>query len=231
MQRKAKQRSYLLVRSLFSTLIFLISGCVDIDNPNISVVDFRSEVRFMNLAVGVGAATEIRIDNVNYGRVNFEEAGPYVDIPSGSRILRIAYDGVTDSLQKFFETDRKTTLFIVGDSTAREHPSAIERYIFEAPGVADTALVRVFHGSPDVGGLSIAAEDTAGTISLTTDLRYRLATGYSKLSPGSSYSFLIMEGSDTLFNSIEYQFTSNKRYTIVIYDMKASIKQKLFEDD
>lgn len=218
------------VVALMSLILAPIWGCVEIDSPNFSTKDYRSLVRFTNLAVGVGTATNIRIDSDTYGSVNFAEAGPYKDIPSGQRYISISYGGVTDTMRKTFETDRKGTLFMVGTASEREYLFLNERYVFESPGAADGALVRFFHASPDVGNVTVSTSVAGRTEQLVTGLGHKKDTGYLKLSP-LNYTLSVISGADTLLRNISYQFASNKRYTLVIYDLKSSIKQKRFEDD
>ena len=212
-------------------LLLFLPGCVDLDTTNIDTKDYRSQVRFANLAVGVGDATSIRIDGEAYGSVAFAEAGAYKDIPAGSRSLSIVFSQIPETTYtKVFETDRKGTMFIVGSGPTVEHLFAIERYLFEAPGVSDGALVRVFHASPDVGSLRVAGSASGSPDYLTTGLPYKSATGYAKVAP-SSYIFTLTSGADTLFKNVTYQFASNKRYTLTLFNRKAVLQQKLFVDD
>lgn len=203
---------------------------MDLDTTNIPTKDYRSYVRFANLAVPLGPATSIQIDTDAYGSVNAGEAGSYRNIQSGVRRLIVVYGLTADSLLKNFETERKATVFALGDSSLREYLVFNERYIYEPPGAADGALLRVVHASPNVGALQVKATLTGTTTTVTSGLAYKQASAYSKLN-AVTYSFTITSGTDTLFVNVGYQFDVSKRYTLAVFDRRASIQQRRFEDD
>lgn len=211
-------------------ILSLFAGCVDVNSSNFNVTDYRTTVRFSNLATGVGTATSIRIDNNAYGSVAFGEAGVYKDIPSGLRTLTINYLGTADTLTKSFEIQRKATLFIVGTNALRAYILANERYLYDPPGASDGALVRFFHASPDFGTVSISVASGTQTLTSASDLSYQNASAYVRLAPGNPRVYVI-SGSDTLLRIANYQFVSNKRYTIAVFGLKAAVQMNRFEDD
>lgn len=229
--KSKRQFTLLLLFLIWSVSSLCHFACVDINTTNISPKDYRSQVRFANLAPDVGSATSIRIDGEAYGSLAFGEGGSYKDISAGFRKLSIAFSQVAEtSYTKIFETDRKGTMFIVGGGSPVEQLFATERYIFEAPGVSDGALVRVFHASPDAGTLRVTVKANGPPLALASGLGYKNATAYLKLIALSD-TLTAISGTDTLVKNVVYQFASNKRYTIAVYDRKKSIKHKIFVDD
>jgi hypothetical protein len=215
----------------FTYVILLgLAGCVDVNSSNFNVTDYRSTVRFSNLAIGAGTATNIRIDNDPYGNVAFGEAGLYKDIPSGLRTLTINTAGTVDTVTKNFESQRKSTLLIAGTNSARAYLLVNERYLYEPAGVSDGALVRFIHASPDLGTVSIAVAFGTQTLASASGLSYQNASAYVKLTPGTPTVYVI-SGVDTLLRNANYPFVSNKRYTIAIFGLKAAVQMSRFEDD
>lgn len=228
---KSITSDWALLLLTWSSFSIFLAGCVDINTANISTKDYRSQVRFVNLADSAGTATSIRIDSDEYGSVAFGDGGGYKDIPAGLRSLSFIFSQAPETtFARTFETDRKGTCFIVRGDSAVEYLFATERYIFESPGVTDTALIRVLNASPDVGVIHVTATPAGPPITLANALAFRTTTDYQKVA-ASSYTLLAISGPDTLVNNAVVQFDSNKRYTIALYDRKTTIKQKQFVDD
>lgn len=222
---------------LATGLTFAVWSCVDVNNTNISVVDYKTQANFVNLAIGLGTA-EVRLDGQSIGSADFAGEIPgssqYVAVSSGSRVLRIKYSGGTapaDTVTFTFATDLKGRVFMNGDVTARSYVFASERAIYQASGLSDTVLLRTFHASPDVGNISIVATSGGKDSTIISGLAYAKGSGYFKFPATSSYTFTVISGTDTLFKNISFAVAAGKRYTAAIYDIRASIKQKLFTDD
>jgi len=220
-------------KNVFGALVVILLGlvsCVDINKTNIPPgIDYRTMARFAHFAVGVGAAN-ITLDETAVGSVNFGAETAYGDYPAGTRVMKVTYSAARDTVKKAFETDRKVTVFIVGDATARDYIVANERYIFAAKGVKDSALVRVFNASPDAGNVNLTAVAGTTTASLASNLAFKKASAYAKVVAGT-YQLTAVAGSDTLFKNVSQAFAALQRYTIAVYDQKASIKQKVLVDD
>lgn len=76
--------------SLLAILITIVA-CVDINDQNIYLQDYGSEVRFVNLSP-LGTANADLIDiNMAFGSLDPGEFSEYKEIPSGSRDLKVVY--------------------------------------------------------------------------------------------------------------------------------------------
>lgn len=194
--------------------IFLVS-CVDIDNPNISTQDYQSEVRFANLASLGSATVEVTDINVSYGAVASGEASNYRTIEAGSRKVTVDFaDGVEKSSTIIFSTDRKGTVFILGDTSGTRLVNSVERYIFDDPTNADSSMVRVLNGLPGFDAVSITVVGEEDDFA-DADLAYGDGSSYRTL-PAGDYAVTVDTSGVALFSDT-LALGANRRYTVAVY--------------
>lgn len=210
---------------LFVFVLFV--SCVDIDSPNISTQDYQSEVRFANLSSLGSATVQVTDVNVSYGIITSGEASDYKGFDAGSRAITVGFSdtGVDTAFKIIFSTDKKGTVFILGDTSGSRFVNAVERYMFDDPTNADSALVRVLNGLPAFDAVTITVVGDSSDFT-AADLSYGDRNSYQTVFPGDYIVSVDTSGvvviSDTLI------LAGNKRYTLAVYGTD-SVKE--FVDD
>jgi hypothetical protein len=217
--------------SVVTILCCVVAGCLDMETTNLPATDYRSYIRFINLAVPAGPITNLQVDNASIGPVAVGDAGAHNNLPAGWRFLRASFSSMTDTLTRKFETDAQGTMFILGDATSRTYHFCFERYSYQQPVLSGEALVRVYHAIPDAGELTVIATANSSSITLAENLGYGMPGGYVSVRPPATLILIGIAGSDTLFRDVSCQTTLPKRYTVTVYDSTARVTVKLLEDD
>lgn len=232
-------KTKLLVAFGIITVVF-IAGCVDTNvNPIPDSIDYSSQIKVVNLVSGAGDAT-LSLNGQSLGTAAFGTEVPassgFLTIPAGSKTLTATYSvaGGNETYQFATATEYKIRAFLVGTSAASEVVLFHQRYIWQTKDSdygktlfpADTGWVAFFNGSPDavLNTVSINGDETdLGGLSAGNGYKY------IKL-PAGAYTFEVTYN-DTLSTSFTYDVASKGRYTAVIYDASASIKNAVFVDD
>jgi|MDSZ01.2.fsa_nt_gb hypothetical protein len=204
---------------------FFFSGCIELDKTLIEPIDYKAEARFINLS-SLGSAT-VKLTDVgaSFGSLGAGEASTYEEIDAGSRTLEIQFSdsGVDTTLQMVFVTEKKGTVFMLGDtSSGLKLANVQERYTFGDPTKADTVLVRVLNGSVAFADLSVSASGTSSSFSAAAS--YGSASSYSAVLPGE-YAFDIAVSDSTVMTDT-LTLSGSARYTVAIYS-----QVKVFQDD
>ncbi len=227
-------------------LAFFIVGCVDTSvQPIPSSFNFRSEVALVNFAEGVGAAdfsmSTANGETISFGTLGFGEASSaFLDVPAGSKTLKFN----SESYKFNTEIDKKIRLFVVGTSADRKVVKFTQRYTFQTADdpsnnflyPENMAGIALANGSSDavVTKIHAVSSDVDTMISLPSPLELGDIASYRYLKAGTYTLEIIAEGSagDTVITSFQTPSLSSKgRYTAAIYDVKASLKNKVFTDD
>ncbi len=237
------KKSYIRILLLFGmALIFSIVGCVDTSvQPIPSTIDYRSEVKVVNFAQGVGSADFVLRNadgtTLQFGTIPFGDednaASSFMDVPAGSKTLSFN----SESFQFSVEVDKKVRLFVVGPSSDRSVVKMTQRYLFQTKDDQndlfrpDTAAVAFFNGSVDVtvDAIHAVSADVDTTLEFSTPVELGDAVPYRYLKAGS-YSMEVIAGEDTVA-TFQANLESQKRYTAAIYDTQANLKSKVFTDD
>ncbi len=168
----------------------------------------------------------------------------YQDVPAGSKAIVVSYTSAAkDTFKLTTDTDYKMRLFIIGDNSAggRSVVKSTERYIFQTPGSSSGAKlfpdgygwVRFFNGSPDVGTVGDVVVK-GGKLDTTFSVSAGFGKGsasYLKLASGTAYSFTVRSSAKDTLTTFSQTPASKGRYTAIIYDAKASLKNKVLTDD
>lgn len=237
---KIPYKRLLLTMSIW-TVVF-IAGCVDTSvQPIPSSIDYKSQIKIVNLVSGAGTAT-LTLNDQSLGSVDFGSEIPgtqsgFLSVPAGSKTLSASFtSAASKSFQFAATTDYKIRIFLVGTAASNDLVSNSQRYIWQTKDSdngkalfpADTGWVAFFNGSPDAILDSVTINGTT-LIGFDSPLAMGKGAGYVKLKSGS-YSFDVLYN-DSLHVTFNYNLESKGRYTAVIYDAAASIRNAVFVDD
>lgn len=226
---------------VLSGLVFLAGGCVDVDQPNVSTVDYRAFMRVVNVAA---VAATVTVDGATVASsLTTGNATNYVDLPAGSRKFAFAVGSARDTFNVGITPDSRWSYYVSSDpgNTTGLYVRSGERNTFEAPP-ANVALVRLLSMSADTaatitGGLRMVISYTRTDTAATKDSSFTgIAAGVgTKFISGNfnapiSYTVVGAQG-DTLRNRINAGITSAGRYTIVMYGTRVSPLSKVFKED
>ena len=236
---KIPYKRLLLIMSIW-TVVF-ITGCVDVSvQPIPNSINYSSQIKVVNLVSGAGTAT-LTLNGQSLGSVDFgsEVPGPqlaFLTIPAGSKTLSASFaSAASKDFQFAATTDYKIRIFLVGTAASNDLVTNSQRYIWQTKdsdnGKAlfppDTGQVAFFNGSPDAVLNSVTINGT--TIIFDSPLEMGDGAPYIMLKSGS-YSFNVLYN-DSLHTTFDYNLGAKDRYTAVIYDAAASIKNTIFVDD
>ena len=235
--RIAYKTKLLMVMSI-CTLAFIVS-CVDLSvQPIPNSINYSSQIKIVNLVSGAGTAT-LTMNGQSLGTLDFgsETPGSFLAITSGSKTLNASFaSAASKDFQFAAATDYKGRLFLVGTAASNDLVINYQRYIWQTPGSAngqslfpaDTGQVAFFNGSPDAILSSVTIDDTT-TIEFESPLEMGDVTTYMMLKSGN-HSFNVLYN-DSLHATFDYDLVAKGRYTAVIYDEVASIKNAVYIDD
>lgn len=233
-------KTKLLLAISICTMIFAV-GCVDVSvQPIPNSINYSSQIKVVNLVSGAGTAT-LTLNGQSLGLVDFgsEVPGPqsaFLTIPAGSKTLSASFaSAASKDFQFAATTDYKIRIFLVGTAASNDLVTNSQRYIWQTKdsdnGKAlfppDTGQVAFFNGSPDAVLNSVTINGT--TITFDSPLEMGDGAPYIMLKSGS-YSFNVLYN-DSLHTTFDYNLGAKDRYTAVIYDAAASIKNAVFVDD
>ena len=241
------KNSYIRILLTFGmSLAFLMVGCVDTSvQPIPTTLNYRSQVKIVNLAPDVASAdfsmTTHAGETISFGTIAYgdESAGAFKDVPAGSKELQFN----SESLKVNTEVDKKMRLFVVGaNSTDRNIIKVNQRYTFQTKDDptnsslyrADTAAIAFANGSSDLAITKIQAVSADADTTLAIALGYGNVANHQYIKAGDYTINIISKtaaGNDTVMTSFQATLAAKGRYTAVVYDNKASLKNKVFTDD
>jgi len=220
--------------------VLVMSGCVDVNQPNVGTMDFRSLARLVNLAKGTSMS--VTIDGTSIvSALAYGNASNYFDLPAGYRKFVFSYGGIVDSVSQSLASEWKYSIFSIYDpgagDVARTYVFATERYTFDTELPANTARVRFLQFSSDTSQairngltmtLSYGSRDT-----VFQGLKFKSITPYVDILTSSfpvRYTIVDAAG-DTLANHADAQVVGAGRYSIVVYGSKTGFQKNVFKED
>lgn len=232
-------KTKLLLAISICTVVF-IAGCVDTSVQSIpDRIDYSSQIKIVNLVSGAGTAT-ITLNGQSIGTADFGSEVPgttgFLTIPSGNKTLNASF-ATAQSKDYLFAaaTEYKLRVFLVGTAASNDLVANYQRHIWQTPGSAngnalfpaDTGQVTFFNGSPDavLNSVTINGDITE----FDSPLEMGDGTVYLRVGSGAA-SFDVLYN-DSLHVTFNHDLMSKGRYTAVIYDAAASIKNAVFVDD
>ncbi len=223
---------FLLV--LWAGLIFIIPGCVDTSVQTIpSSIHYESQVSFVNLVTGVGAADfTINGQAVNIG---FGEESGVLTVPSGSKNIPVTFASGSPVTYSFsLETENKFRVFMVGTDSASDVVKMNLRTTFGTVSTnPDSALVAFFNGSPGAAldGITMVAGTDTQAVSFDSPVAYGEFSSLMTFAPGNyTVGFAY---NDSLSTSIGFTLnvSAAAKYTAPTYDTPSNMKLKVLTDN
>ena len=225
--------------------VLLSTSCVDTGVQSIpDSITYYSQLKITNLIPGASSAS-LTLNGQTLGSVNFgnETPGPqsaFLTIPSGNKTLIANFGGaLTDTFKFAATTEYKIRVFLIGATRPYELVANSQRYIWQTKDSdqgkslfpPDTGQVALFNGSPDVLLNSITFNGTSDTLTVEFDSPLALGdgSGYTKIKSGA-YNVDVVYN-DSMQVSFTNTFAAKGRYTAVIYDLVANLKNAIFIDD
>ncbi len=226
---KGKFIPYLILFSfLFFAYLITGSGCINIDNPVVQPVDYRSLVKFVNLKPDV--TIKVNVDGSDLvSSLAFGDTSRYFDLPAGSRVFVFT---AGDTIRRSLESEKKYSVFYVGrgsDSVL----FAAERNTFDEPYPSGKALVRFLNLSPDLGDAEVVVNFMVkdSTVDSTfSSIAFRGGTPYLEIA-SFPVKYTVISGTDTLVKLWDPGISGAGRYSVVVYGLKANLQKKLFKED
>jgi hypothetical protein len=209
----------------------VLGGCVNVNDPQLHPIDYRSTVRFVDLANYSTAMT-----------VSFMGQSSYYDMPAGTRLFWYSYGTPKDTFKLAFNRDTKYTLFSAFDASngdaARTYMLAFERLTSASPFPSDSQLVRFANFSSDTAlsvDNSLVFHFTYGTTDKATDaMAFSSLSGYYKAAASASNGFYAVSDAtgDTVLAPTALPAAAG-RYTVAFFGNRAAStwQAKVFQED
>jgi hypothetical protein len=217
-------------------LTFYIIGCVETDNPAISTVDQRTNVKFVNLS-NLGASMNVNVDGNSVAAVSYGAASSYLDLAAGTRTFVFAYSTKTDTVQRALDPNAKFSVFCVyeplnGD-LVRTYYFSMERQTYSGTVtyIPQKVLVRFLNLTNDT-----AATNVNVVLSDTSDHTATIPSGgnttYIQSDLSANPSFVINgRFNNTLVTKTD--LSAEGRYAVVLSGNKLanSLHATVFKED
>ena len=231
---------------LSAVLALYLGGCVEVNNPDISPINFQSTLRFVDLANMSGSSMVVNIDKSASAIVSvaFQGSSPYISIPSGTRFFSFAYGATNDTLRQPLTPNYKYTFFSVYEPTngdaARTYALVAERNTYTGTKAfpSGSQLVQFFNMSSDTtptvsGGLTFHLMTATWDTSNASPVGFAGASPYWSAATASSPEFMVVgSAGDTLITATAVG-AGDGRYGIVFSGSKkaSSWSAKVFKED
>jgi hypothetical protein len=230
---------------LSAVLALYLVGCVEVNNPNITPINFQSSVRFVNLA-NTGNSMVVNVDKSGTATatVAFQAASAYYSLPSGSRFFSFTYGATNDTLRTPLTPDYKYTYFSVFEPTngdaARTYALVAERNTYTGTKAfpAGSQKVQFFNMSSDTtptvsGGLTFHLMTATWDTSNASALGFNSASPYWSAPTANSPQFMVVgSAGDTLIPATPVG-AGDGSFGVVFSGSKAanSWSAKVFKED
>jgi hypothetical protein len=231
-----------LASLFFVGLVVSMFGCLNVNQTNVPVTNFTSNVMFVDLA-----NTSNMVATYDSGTVAASLAygnhSAYVIMPAGSRKMVFEYGtAAADTFRRSFSPYGQYTYYSVfepanGD-VARTYVLTEQSYDFPTAtaGVLDTALVRFSNLSSDtVASFADGLDFLLRGNSVATGVAFGGTTSYVEVPAGSSSYEVFASDADTtggtpLVATTSVTLQSQGRYSIVVYGNHATIKNLVLQE-
>ncbi len=217
-----------------AVLALYLGGCVEVNNPEFSPTDFRSIVKFVNLA-NTGSSMVVNIDKSTTATatVAFQGASSYLSLPSGTRFFSFTYGAANDTLRQPLTPNYKYTFFSVYEPTngdaARTYVRASERttYTGAVASVAGAQLVRFYNMSSDTavevsGGLTFHLITASSDTSNQSPLSFMGNSAYYSAPTAGSPQFTVVGSDGSTLVAATAVGSGDGRFGVVFSGSKAA---------
>ncbi|NIV94892.1 DUF4397 domain-containing protein [candidate division KSB1 bacterium] len=228
----------ILTGTALCTLLLFLAGCSDVPSTAPEFPDFRTQTRFINVAVDVGDVElfmELAAETGDFSSlasIEMEGNTSYMDLPAGNRRLFVTSGGTMvdeDTTRLSLETDAKTTIVVLPKPTAadRRFANFRERRVFD-PLPAGTGQVRFINASIETGSFVIF--DTNADTVVVSNLARAGNTGYRNFSGSFTFGVAATDTTEVLTTE-QVDVGNGQRFTFVILGDEANLGLKSFQDD
>lgn len=229
-------------------LTFYIVGCLDVNNANVSPIDLRATVKFVNFA-HFGSSMTVTVNKTFAATVNYDSLSTYLDLPAGTDSLFFRYSATTDTLVRALDPDKKCTIYSVFDSTngdtARAYIVEYERQTYggSVRFVPDSVLVRFLNLTRDTAytgptGIEfhVLTGPTADSVAHDTSrsaVTFAGATPYYQASISKFPRYMIISDRGDVLTPSTPIPSAEGRYAIVLSGSSSAgtLKIKVFKED
>jgi hypothetical protein len=227
-------------------LAFYVPGCVNVDDANVSTVDLRTQIRFVNLA-NTGSLMDVAVDGSAVATVDYSLGSAYMSLPAGTRSFAFTYGSALDTMHRAIDPNIQCTFYAVFESAngdaSRSYLLVNERqtYAGTVATIPGHAIVRFINFSNDTSTtgpdgaefhLTYVTPDTVEHDTSMSALTFKSATPYYDvaLSDGPQYHILSSRG-DTV--NAAGSLTTEGRFSIVLFGSRtaSTMQVKVFTED
>jgi hypothetical protein len=231
-------------------LIFYVGGCVNVNNPDVSTVDYRALVKFVNLSK-IGTGINVNVDgSAIVSSLTYTSYSAYQDLASGTRLFSFTYAGTSPAIQDTFHysvaPNYKFTYFFVSDPTAgdltRNYFLIPERQTYSGivAYVPNNILVRFINFSNDTsasvnGGVQFHL--IYSTTDTTTDLLvFKGVSPYYQVALSNSANYLVMSADTSIHTPLIPSTpvsTTQGRFSVVLYGFQGThtLQTQVYKED
>ncbi len=215
-------------------LTFYVPGCVNVDNADVSTVDLRTQIRFVDLA-RTGSDMIVAVDGSAQPPVTYGLASDYMSLPAGTRNFAFTYGTALDTMRKAIDPNIQCTFYSAyepanGDA-GRAYLLVNERqtYAGTIATVPGHVIVRFINLSNDTAAtgpdgaefhLTWVTPDTVAHDTSASALTFKSATPYyeAAIADGPQYQILSSRGETVNASAL----TTAGRFSIVLYGSRAA---------
>jgi hypothetical protein len=221
-------------------LTFYIIGCVETDNPAISTVDQRTNVKFVNLS-NLGASMNVNVDGNSVAAINYGAASSYLDLAAGTRTFVFAYGTKSDTVQRALDPNAKFSVFSVyeplnGD-LVRTYYFSMERQTYSGsvtyvPGAVLVRFLNLTNDTTTTNAKFIVSDTVTATHDSLTTITNGGNSVYIQMSLSASPNFVIQgRFNNTLV--AKTQLSAEGRYAVVLSGnmLANSLHATVFKED
>ncbi len=177
-------------------LSVIVWSCVDVNNSNVpSSINYRSLIRFVNLAGDAPSSGTVSVDGSSVGSISYGGSTAYLDLPAGSRTL--GYSGASQLVS--FASDGQFTVVVHSLSGTDRFLRLDEGYTFKSNsvGLADTTQIRFVNSAVGFAPNLIFREDSLTGTDVAGSVAFLRNQPYTLVGAGSHTYYAISNGGYT----------------------------------
>ncbi|MGC8594536.1 MAG: hypothetical protein ACP5US_00530 [Candidatus Kryptoniota bacterium] len=224
-----------LVYLLALGLIVSMVGCINVNDANVPVTDYRSLVKFVNLA-NTGSSMAVAVDGNSVATVNYGAASDTINLPSGTRLFKFTYGSAFDTLRTALKSQYAYIAYAVSDPSVGVNKASYyffaDRYIFSTGGVKDSVLVSFVNMSPDTagnisGGVNFIVTIGTKDSTVATGVLLGKQTANVKVAASANPKYTITDANGSTLTGMDHVSLNGQalgRYKVVLYGSGANLK-------
>ncbi|NEM96741.1 DUF4397 domain-containing protein [Pontibacter burrus] len=195
----------------------MLASCDD-DDDDVPVIEQKARVMVVHASPDA-PGVDLFVDNakVNATALTFPNNTVYLDVPAGSRNIKVNATGTTTSVidgNITFQNNRNYTIFAAGSLGSNNIEPLVLEDDLTAP-TAGNAKVRFVHLSPDAPAVDIVNVTTPNEAVLFNAQSFRQASGFVSVPAGSYDLEVRLDADNTAVLSLnDINLQDGKIYTI-----------------